>query len=128
MLVKISNHINSFTINNFESIELAKECFPNHEVVACNDVIDYASYSKYVQSSISKISTKWIKRSQFIDELEKHYSIIAKSIEFENDEYTNKEGTMYIYLKDNTLLSYNWYEDDFGDFSIGDFKDEDIWF
>lgn len=127
MLVKISNHINSFTINNFESIELAKECFPNHEVVACNVVIDYASYSKYAQSLINKISTKWIKQSQFIDELKK-YDIMAKPIEFENDAYTNKEGTMYIYLKDNTLLLYNWYEDDFGDFSIGDFKDEDIWF
>ena len=127
MMFKISNDNESFIVNNIDDIITAQQCFPNYIVEPCNDVIEYASYSKYVQSVIYKMPSKWLTKEQFINHLSKINKSISSKIEFEVDEYNNTEGTMYIYLEDNTILVYDYYIDDFGDFSIGDFRYEDTY-
>lgn len=127
MLFKISNDTESFTVNNICDITIAQLCFPNYTVEPCNDTINHASYSKYAQSVIEKLPSKWLKKDQFVNELKKINPALVGTIDFEQDEYKKSEGIMCIYLADNTLITYEYYEDDFGDFSIGDFIDEDTW-
>ena len=125
MLCKISNDRETIVINNFKDLDEAKKCFPESVVEACNETIDYSSYNEYIKSLINKMHIKYPTQDYFKYELRKITHLSEDAIKFENDENTNKEGSIIIYLANDMYLEYEFYIDDFGDFSIGDLKDED---
>lgn len=89
MLCRItnSNTKESFTVNDFLDLDEAKLCFPedkNYTVEACNDIINYASYSRYVQDKISHIGTVWEDEVSF--ELALKKVITFNELSFEDDE------------------------------------------
>ena len=128
MLCRIKKDYNSFTVNNFTDLEQAKECFPEYEIEVCNDIIDYATYSIYVQSLLYRLPKCYNSKEDFILELSKINSAIANSIEFEDrDMSVGQTASILFYLCDNTLLIYDWYYSDSGEFVVGDFLEEDTW-
>ena len=130
MLVKVTNEKTSFTVDDFLSIEEAKECFPNYEITEyTGNTVDFSSYKNYVKSIITKLPLVLPSADAFINEVKKVNSAIDSKIE-EGDYTVGLDAVIDIRLLDHhhTILFYEWYKNyEFDDFCIGDLIDEDTW-
>jgi len=116
----------SMIINNFRDLDEAKKCFPNAVIEPCNSIIEYNSFSTYVKDIMNKIPAKYLNEHEFINVIRKINPAIASGIKIEYDKDTGgKEGSIILYLPNEIYLEYEYYIDSFGDFSIGDLKEED---
>ena len=72
MIVKVTNEKTSFTVDDFLSIEEAKECFPKYEITEqTGNTVDFSSYKNYVKSIINKLPLILSSADAFINEVKK---------------------------------------------------------
>lgn len=122
MRCKISNDKTTIIIDNFESLKEAQNCFPNRTVIETKEMHDYSSFNDYVKAIMYVIPNKYHSKDDFVERFRKISSNVDIKIAFDE---TN--STIIMYLPNNAYLEYEYYIDNFGDFSIGDFITDDVY-
>jgi len=128
MLCKISNERDTFTVDNFQDLQEAKNCFPNYTVEPCNDIIDYKSFTQWVKNLMIDFRNKYIfcNEKAFIEELKDKNSAIE--VEIERPDYSvGLIPNISLFLPNNIVLYYDYYIEDDGCFNVGDYFDEDTY-
>lgn len=125
-MFKISNEKESFVMDGFRNFTDAITCFPDREVKMCSETPDYKSFSDYAKFKISKLDSKYENEDLFIVAVQKlNITLAYDGIAINPDSDNNKEGEVVFYLHNDRALTYNYYIDEFGDFSLGDFISEE---